>query len=80
MQTFLNTGDIGVRVDIDVDFDRHRPFLRHLVPVPPADENDHLLDHHLHHLAGGTVRHPALRHFRRHSNYLERHVLRGELV
>ena len=76
----LAKGDVGVRFDADSDIHRHRSLLRHLVPVPAAHENDHLLDHYLRHLAGGPVRDAPLRHFCRRQGDQQHDILRGKLV
>ena len=58
----LATGDVGVRIDAVSDIHRHRSLLCHIVPVPAAHENDHLLDHDLCNLDGGPVRDASLRY------------------
>lgn len=80
--TFIypNTGNFSLRVDIDVDFNRYRSFLRHFISVPAPYEDDHLLDHNLCHLVGGFVRHPSLRHLCRHQSTRQPNLLRRKLV
>ena len=76
----LAKGDVGVRFDADSDIHRHRSLLRHLVPVPAAHENGHLLDHDLRHLDGGSLRDASLRHLCRRQGDQQHGILRGELV
>ena len=76
----LAKGDVGVRIDAVSDIHRHRSLLRHLVPVPAAHENDHLLDHDLRNLDGGPVRDAPLWHLCRRQGDQQRGILRRKLV
>ncbi len=60
----VSLGNVRVCVNADADVYSHRSFLRHLVPVPTSDADDHLLDNHLAHLVGGSLRHFTLWHLR----------------
>lgn len=51
-----------LRIDADVNFDRHRPISCHPVPVQASYADVDMRRHHLRHLAPRPVRHSSLRH------------------